>query len=249
MRFTTTVRDCLYLNWALPVRLLPAPPEPLRLDRHLWRGEEWSFVSALLFRHSGLQSPVLPLLRLSHPQCNVRVNTLAPGEGPSVLFREMLAPAWVAPAVRLVAQQPLRTGSFRYPAAVDPQTQGEWQWTARRGSRRLTVRARLEAPGCGEGPEVGSWEETVAYFRLRPLGYARHGRQLRRIRAVHPRVTAWPMRVEVVELDLLLRLFPQASEAGWPPLHSAWLCPEIPFDFALSDSRAAAVAPQAAPTG
>ena len=43
----TTVRDCLYLNWAFPAEALPPPPAPLRYQRHVWQGREHVFASAL----------------------------------------------------------------------------------------------------------------------------------------------------------------------------------------------------------
>src|SRR6202035_544612 len=106
MLLRTTVRDCLFLNWALPAAALPAPVAPLRYQLHSWQGEDYVFASALLFYQEGLHLPALPLLWVSFPQLNVRLYVLD-GEGvPAVLFRRMLMPAWLAPGVRLVTGQP-----------------------------------------------------------------------------------------------------------------------------------------------
>jgi hypothetical protein len=104
----------------------------------------------------------------------------------------------------------------------------------RRGSDAFEVRARLGAPAVGEGPRLGSWEATVRHFRERPRGYAEVGRELRRVDTEQRRVAAWPVAAEVVESALLADGLPLAAAGGWPPLHSAWLCPEIPFTFELS---------------
>ena len=63
----TTVRDCLYLNWALPAEALPPPPEPLRYQRHSWQGRDWVFASALLFHQDSLHLVALPSLRRAWP--------------------------------------------------------------------------------------------------------------------------------------------------------------------------------------
>jgi hypothetical protein len=83
----------------------------------------------------------------------------------------------------------------------------------------------------------------VRYFRDRRRGYAEVGDRLRRIDTEHPQAPAWPMTVELTDVSLLARCLPLAGEngagaGGWPPLHSAWLCPEIPFVFELATVRA-----------
>ena len=93
----TTVRDCLYLNWALPAESLPEPPAPLRYQLHLWQGRYWVFASALLFHQDALHLTALPRLRFGYPQLNVRLYMLDEDGVPSVLFRRMLMPAWVVP--------------------------------------------------------------------------------------------------------------------------------------------------------
>ncbi len=263
MILESRVRDCLYLNWAVPVSALPEPLFPLRYQTRTWQGEDYTFVSALLFQQAGLHLSNLPLLRLSHPQCNLRLAVLD-GDGiPSVLFRKMLLPSWMAPGVRLVTRQPAASAHLDFPRPSRQPGEGEWQWrvTSRRRGAALEVTARLASPAVaggsgggltGVGPCLGSWEETVEYFLERPRGYGEEDGTLHRIEASHParqEVAIWPLSAEVTEDDLLPALVPLANGNGWPPLHSCWLCPEIPFVFEMSAEPrpvAAPVVPQAA---
>jgi hypothetical protein len=241
MKLRTLVRDGLYLNWALPAEALLPPPPPLVYERHAEGGREWVFASVLLFRQEGLHLPALPVIRLSHPQANLRLHILDGDRMPSVLFRRMLVPAWVTPAARLFGRQPARPARFDYPRPSDDPAAGEWRWRVRAGAT-LEVTARRGAPMLGTGPRLGSWEATVRYFRDRRRGYAEVGRRLRRIDTEHPPVAVWPLTAEVTDASLLEHALPLAGgrEGGggagplpWPPLHSAWLCPEIPFVFEL----------------
>ena len=85
----------------------------------------------------------------------------------------------------------------------------------------------------GEGPRLGSWEDAVRYFQERPRGYALASGELHRISSEHPPVPVWPLKAEVDGDGLLPRLFDVPPGTHWPGLHSAWLCPEIPFVFEL----------------
>ena len=90
----------------------------------------------------------------------------------------------------------------------------------------------------GDGPRFGSWEQTVRYFHERPRGYVEDAGVLHKLEARHPQVAHWPLRAEVHGEDLFLGclLAPNngaGGVGGWPPLHSAFLCPEIPFVFEL----------------
>jgi hypothetical protein len=249
MQLTTVVRDCLFLNWALPADALPAPPPPLRLDTVGWEGGEYAFVSALLFRQRGLKLAALPGLRASYPQFNLRVNTVGGSPMPSVLFHAMLVPPWVVPAARWIARQPARAAGFRYPPGISGEEDEGWRWEVVRGGHRLAVSARPSSPSLAAGPAVGNWESTVTYFRVRPLGFTLTRGRLRAIQTTHPRVTAWPVRAELEEVGLLRRLLPLTQQQEWPPLHSAWLCPEIPFTFELLGAGAHALARRAPATG
>lgn len=228
----TTVRDCLYLNWALPAESLPKPPAPLRYQRHFWQGRDWVFVSALLFHQDSLHLIALPRLRFGYPQLNLRVCVLDEEGVPAVLFRKMLMPAWVAPGVRLITHQPAQGARLDFPHPSRNLNGGPWHWRARRKGT-LDVRAWQDSPMVGEGPLLGSWADAVRYFQERPRGYALASGELHRISSEHPPVPVWPLKAEVEGDGLLPRLFDVPADTHWPGLHSAWLCPEIPFVFEL----------------
>ena len=252
MKMRTVVRDCLFLNWALPAEALPEAPAPLRYQRHAWQGRDHVFASAVLFHHDAVRWSALPLLRVGYPQLNVRLYVLDEDGVPSVLFQRELMPAWVAPGVRLVSRHPAASARLDFPRPSREAGAGSWSWRAERGGT-LTVRAWVHSPAFGEGPRIGSWDETVRYFQERPRGYAVHGGALHRVEASHPPVEAvWPLAAEVVEGDSLLRRLlplapglpglphrlgqvapevPQDGHGHLPALHSSWLCPEIPFSF------------------
>ncbi len=232
MLLRTLVRDCLYLNWAVPAGRLPEPPAPLRYERHATDGEDAVFVSALLFRQEGLRLPSFPLVRVSYPQFNLRV-CVRDGEGiPSVLFLHVLVPAWAVPGVRVVGRQRAAAGRFSYPRPSDGPPGAAWRWTVRAGeSLAVTATAAAPAGPGATGPRFRSFGELVDTLRNRTRAYSlgRHG--LVRVKTTHPPVTVVPLAAEI-ECDRLLRRFGPAGD--WPPLHSAWLCPEIRFVFELS---------------
>lgn len=234
----TVVRDCLYLNWALPRTALPPAPEPLRYEAHREGGEDWVFVSALLFRQEGLRAGWLPGLRLSYPQCNLR-SYVIDGDGvPGVLFARLLVPAWAAPAARWVGRVPCRAASLRYPHPSRAPEAESWPWRVASGERSFGVVARQAAPSAGAGPDLGGWQRTTDHFRRRERGYVGAGAGLRRIDTSHGSVPLWPVQAEVLETSLLAGCWPGAA---WPALHSAWLCPEIPLTFELVPTARAAV--------
>jgi len=231
MKLSSLVQDALYLNWALPAGALPAPPAPLRYQVYGEDAERWIFASALLFRHRGIHLPHLPVVRFSYPQMNLRLYAVDGDGVPCVLFREMLMPWWVGPVVRWVGEQPASTARFRYPRPSRQPAAESWHWRVEQGGT-LAVTARRGAPGTGTGPSLGSWAKTVRFFRERSRGYLLSGDRLRRIETEHPSVPVWPLVAEVEEADLLQRSLPLGG-AAWPRLHSAWLCPRIPFVFDL----------------
>lgn len=241
MELRTLVRDCLYLNWALPACWLPEPPAPLHYDRQPWEGVDHAFVSLLLFRQQGLRLTALPMLRASYPQCNFRFNTRGGDAVPSVLFGALLVPPWVLPGARWLARQPAEGARFDYPRSTHEGGDAGWRWAVRHAGRQFAVRVRPGAQEPGAGPSLGGWEETVRYFRVRPLGYAVRGGRLRRIRTSHPGVQLCPVHVEVEEDELLHRFLPLPEGEAWPPLHSAFLCPEVPFTFELVRTAAPVV--------
>jgi hypothetical protein len=232
----TVVRDCLYLNWALPKGALPPTPAPLRYETHRHEGEEWVFLSALLFRQEGLRAGALPGLRLSYPQCNLRAYVVDGDGASAVWFRRMLVPVWVSPAARWLARMPCGVAGLRFPRPSRESEAESWRWSVRAATGGLEVAAR-QGPACpGVGPDLGSWDRTTDYFRRRDRGYVGAARGLRRIRTAHGAVALWPLRAEVADRGLLAGL--RADGVGdWPPLHSAWLAPEIPLTFELVAAR------------
>ncbi len=232
------VRDCLYLNWALPVDILPAPPAPLRYQLHAWEGQDWVFGSALLFHQDAVRFSSLPLFQVSFPQLNLRLHVLDSDGVPSVLFRRMLMPGWMAPGVRLVGHQPASAARLRFPRPSVDLGDGPWRWRVERGGA-LDIRAWRDGsaiPSPITGPRLGSWEETVRYFQVRPRGYAENnGGPARRTEMKRPATQVWPLRAEVEGDRLLPQWFRlQTNGLPWPALHSAWLCPEAPFVLDLA---------------
>ncbi len=176
----TTVRDCLYLNWAFPAESLPAPPAPLRYQLHSWQGRDHVFASALLFHQDSLHFTGLPRLKFRYPQLNVRVYVLDEEGVPSVLFRKMLMPAWVAPGVRLMTHQPASRARLSFPRPSRSVNGGPWLWRAQHKGH-MEVKAWQDSPKVGEGPRLGSWDQAVRYFQDRPRGYALASDRLHRI--------------------------------------------------------------------
>lgn len=232
MKLRTLLRDCLYLSWALPVEALPKPPAPLRYEVHLAEEGPVVFATAVLVRQRGMRLSALPVVRLSYPQMNLRLCVLDPAGMPSVLFRRILVPAWVLPGVRAVTGQPVRRARFRFPDASRGPQEDSWRWEVVRGARFRVV-ARPGSPRLGPGPRLGSWDTMVKVLRERPVGFVEKAGGLRRIETAHPPVAVWPMVAEVEEEGLLERSLPLAGGRGWPPLYSAFLCPEVPMDFEL----------------
>ncbi len=196
MVLRTTVRDCLFLNWALPASVLPPLPEPLRYELHPADGAEWGFASALLFFQERLRLRALPFVKLSFPQLNLRYLVTDDDGLPAVLFRRMLVPAWVVPAARLIGRQPVRPARLAFPHPSEDLEVARWSWSVG-GSGGLAVAAERGAPRPGPGPRFSSWDETVRYFRERRRGYAEVGGGLRRIETSQPRIEVWPVRAEL----------------------------------------------------
>lgn len=253
MRLQTLVRDCLFLNWAMPVASLPPPPEPLRYEVHgsVAGGSADAiggrvFVSAVLFRQEGLHLSSLPLPRLSYPQCNVRVYVLDGDDEPAVWFWRELVPAWVVPGARLIGGQPATPAAFAYPRPSRDPMSVSWSWDVRIGEQRLSVRAERGASAAVEPPLFPSWNGLVESLRHRTRGYALSGSGLQRVAATHPQVAVWPLRAEVTDASLVAAAAP-GGRLSLPRLHSAWLCPEIPIVFDLAPMPRALALPNQVP--
>lgn len=248
MRLRAKVRDCLYLNWALPVEALPPAPDPLRYELHSSEGRDHVFASALLFHHDSLHLAAFPFARAAFPQLNLRLYVLDEQGVPSVLFRRMLMPSWMATAARLASHQPIEGARLAFPRPSDDPDLSAWRWRAELGRERgnvFEVEARRDASGAGATSVLGPWERMVQHLTDRTRGYARDvvGGALRRVDVSHPAVAVWPVRAEIVSAGFLPRCFGGPEDLPWPPLHSAWLAPEIPFAYDLRLLPRIALAP------
>jgi hypothetical protein len=235
MVLRTMVRDCLYLNWALPAPALPPLPEPLRHELHPAADREWGFASALLFFQDRLRFRALPLVRLSHPQLNLRYYVLDAEGRPAVFFRRVLVPLWVTPAVRLLGRMPARAARLEFPRpSLDPEVES-WTWRVGRDGG-LVVRARRGAPPPRIGPDLGGWDDTVRFFRERHRGYTAVAGGLRRIDTRQPREPVWPVKVELEGGAPVREGLGLAADVALT-LHSAWLCPEMALTFETARLR------------
>ena len=240
MHLRTVARDCLYVNWAVPVECAPALPTPLRYEEHAWQDRSWVIATALLFRFSGLHPEGVPWPRLSYPQMSLRLYVLDGDDIASVLFVRMLVPLWVVPMARVLGRQPAAAGRFDFPPAgpgVDPTDHlAERTWQLERNGR-LRITARPSSPAPGPGPDFGNWRRTVDHVRLRSRGYVLLDGGVRRVRRRQPPIEAAPMAAEVEAADLLEATFRGVPSEHWTRPHSAWLCPEIPVTFELGERQ------------
>jgi len=232
MIFHTLVRDCLYVNWALPRAALPPLPEGLTYEAHGDLASPQVFASLVCFRQEELHHEVAPFLKIAYPQCNLRLYVRDREGIPGVFFLRMLVPAWVVPGARFLGRQPVSAAVLEFPPAGLSPPAGPWRWTvAAEGRVALTATAGAGAPG--PGPDLGSWQRTVAYFRERPRGFGVRSGKLRSVEAIHPAVEHVPVRLEVEESDLLSSVLPELSPEVWARPHSAFLYPRVPFVFDL----------------
>lgn len=240
MHLSTVVRDCLYLNWALPREGLPELPEPLEYEGHLTPEGERVMASALLFRQSEVRWSALRHPRLAFPQFNLRVYVQDEEGMPSVLFLALRMPAWVVPLARLAGQPGVGSAHLRYPRLSTEVEEERWRWrVAAEGT--LEVEAWQAAPQVHGEPDFGSWNATCDAIRRRDRGYLMSGGALRRIETAHTSTAIWPVAVEIGRSDLLPRLL--GVSLPWPDVHSAWICPEMPLRFELAGAVAEAIPP------
>ncbi len=246
MQLRTKALDCLYLNWALPRSSAPELPPPLTYQVHDWQGEDYVFASVLLFRLTGLRLDALRLPALSYPQMNCRVYVHDADGVPSVLFRRMLVPFWAVPVSRYLGRQPATAARFNYPPPSRRSRSDVFSWSID-GRLKLEVIGRLGSPGVGVGPRLGSWENTLDYFRQRPRGYVVWNGRLRPITTSRAAPDVWPLEIEIGNAELVADCFGEVNGEFWHALHSAWLCPEIPFRFELAELRALSLAGRGIP--
>jgi len=230
MILRTKVRDCLYLNWAFPADTMPPLPEPLCYQTLREGDRDWAFASALLFHHEGLRFRIFPLVRLSYPQLHLRHYVLDGDGRRAVYLRRVVVPFWMVPGVRLIGGQPALPGRIGFARPSRDPGAGCWRWSVR-GRQGLEVVGERGAPGGGAGPRLGTWRQTVRFFRERHRAYSGGVGGLRMMETTQPDAAIWPMRIEL-ENDTLARRGLAVDEL--PPLHSSWLCPEVPMTFELA---------------
>ncbi len=234
MNIRSMVRDGLMLNWALPEEVLPPAPEPLRYQLHPLGGADGSRIlaSALLSFHDAVPLSALSIFRLSYPHFSLAL-TVVDGEGiPSFLFRRILVPPWVLPAARLVARQPVEVARLSFDRPSQTEDAHEWHWRIEK-EEIFEVTARLAAPP--GGAITGSWERDVELFRRRRRGYFLGPKgELRSVPTTIPKAAFIPLAAQVREAALLNHCLPLKDGIAWPPLHSAVLFPELPFESELS---------------
>lgn len=239
MILKTVIQDCLWLNWAVPESSLPPPPQPLAYDVCRTREGGFVFVSALLFRQHGVGSGKR-LPGVSYPQCQLHACAVD-GDGIECAWVfDVLLPNWLATSVRWVAGRQARGARLDFPAAGDPGVRGDtWTWSIRR-RRGFAVEAGLASAPPGAGPSLGSWKETLAYFRRQRLEYVLVRGRWRRLEVDRDSGAAVPVTARVLEAGLVIDHLAGAA-AALPALHSSWLLPtvDISFEYAGEGERAA----------
>lgn len=244
MILETALADALYLNWAIPEAALPELPAELRYDTAVDAGKSWGFFSLVLFRQVGLHLRSASWLALSYPQANARLYVRDADAVPAVLLTKQLAPAWVVPIARVVAQQPFSAGLLDFPPAGGLSVDGARRWKAHAG-KGFEVVAKAGASPSGR-PRLGEWDATAAFFRERSRAYWELGDSLRRAETEHPAADVVPMAVEVVNADWLDTFLPFAPAGSWGDLHSSFLVPRVRLAFLLGAQPAIAVPARAA---
>lgn len=239
MQLQTLARDSLSLNWALPLPSAPPLPKPLRYEVHRWQDEDYVFASALLFRLSGLHHRALPFLRLGYPQMSLRLYVIDHEQRPAVLLQRLLVPNWTAPGAKCLARQPAEGARLTFPVPRSSPVES-WHWSvwSPKRKRGLEVAAELSSPQPSERVRLGSWNETLAYFRNRRRVYALWRSRLRALRTSHSAAEVWPVAIEIKDAGLIAACLDGCDEESLRRPHSAWLCPQIPFTFELGKALA-----------
>ena len=122
--------------------------------------------------------------------------------------------------------------SFAIPQPSTGADSDEWSWEVVR-EVPLRLSARVASPHVAAGPSLGSWPKTVDYFRLRSRGYVLAKGGLQAVQTSQRSVPVWPLRVSMEDPSLLVQCLQLNGDLDWPELHSAWLCPEVPYQFRI----------------
>ncbi len=225
VRFETELTDALYVTWSVPSSALPQLPAALTLDTVSREGGSFGFVTLVLFRQSGLRRPRIPWLRLSFPQCNLRVPVRDTERCASILLIRELVPAWVVPIARAIAKQPVSAGLLRFPEQPGADLA---RWHVQAG-RALTLEVRAGDPAGG----LTGWEERVRFLRDRRRAYVLRAGVLRRTEATHEGGAAVPVSVRVESADWLAGELPAVPAASWAAPVCGFLVPSSQLAFEL----------------
>lgn len=231
MKLHSSVHDCLYINWAIDLERAPELPPGLSYDHRAVAGKEICFASLLLFRQRGLHWVSLPWLPVSHPQANLRLYVVDRDHRPAVLFLALWVPGWVSGLMRTLGGVPAQRAKMDFPdGPVLPGAQGCWSV---RCGECFQVETR---PGGVAGRELGSWTETVDFFRRREVGYLTGKHGLRQVNAAQPDADAVPVSVSIADASLARRSMGDALEGR--PVQSSFLCETLPLELELSPAAA-----------
>lgn len=236
MRLETVGRDCLFLNWALPVERLPRLEGQLRYDVVESDGERFVFASAALFRQRVLELPGVQFPKVSFPQLSLRLCTLDRDSVPSLYVCTLLMPAWAYASFKLLAWRPARLATFDYPRAGAGLESAPLRWRIK-SQGMLDVTVTEGAMGVGEGPSLGDWAQCVGYFQRRSRWYLGSPDGLRRISVERGEGQAVPVAAEMAQNTLLSDCLESDARQVWPGLHSAWLSPEASFILEIGRAK------------
>ena len=247
MILRTVIRDCLVLAWSVPLESVPELPGALRPERRVSDDGDRALAFGLCFFHEGIRLAALPIVRFSYPQFGLAL-AVKDGNGvPSLLFRRLMVPGWVRPAVRLMVRQPTEAAHLSFDRPSKSQEIGRWSWSVEQGGAGLAIAGKLGAPGRSE--VFPSWSAAVEGFRGRRRGYFATASGYRRLESCLPETDPWPLSVEVEDSGLLASCLPAAEGAP----ETAMLFSELPLTFELAKEPALARArgrrvPQPAPS-
>ena len=166
MQLRTLGRDCLILNWVVPIAGLPPAPAGLEYAVASSAGADRVLASLALFRQRILQLPGVSIPKVSFPQLTVRVCVLD-AEGVASFFVPALkVPAWVLPTMKLVAPRSARMATFDVPPSGSMPGDEPLRWRVR-GRGALEVAVCAGARWDPVEPDLGGFEGVVRYVQRR----------------------------------------------------------------------------------
>jgi hypothetical protein len=200
-------------------------PRPFRYELLGDTEASWCLVSAVLFF-----APALPLagglaLPIPHPRCQFRFCVRDAEDRPALLLARALVPLVALAGARAADAEPVALGRLRYPRPSRRLSEEGWWWTLRHQGR-MVIHARPSSPQPTSAPSLGSWEQSVGFFRGR-REYAPSDSGLRALERTQLPVAAWPLTAEVEESGLLAACLGSWVDSSRLRFHSAWLFPEV----------------------